>query len=457
MSKVSQKNPFEALFRKIGEEIAAQAKELAIGTVKSVSAGGINISVDGDAQGTKKYTCNRAQAFKSGDRVLLGRESGTWVLICKIGSPGGPTAKTSAMTQAVGTDENGGLWTEPTQGGGGESYTLPVATTSQLGGIKTSAAYAAATYTMKVAADSNGVLYAEKPTAYSLPTASPSALGGIKTSEAYNASKHTLKVAVTSSGVLYAEKPTAYSLPTASTSALGGIKTSAAYSITTHTKKVAVDSTGVLYAEKDTPYTLPTATSSTLGGVKPVAKTSAMTQDVGVDSNGKLYTEPGAGAYTLPSANTTTLGGVKTSAAYNANTHTVDVAIDTSGKLHAAKPDTAYATELSTSASSDTYNVKLNSNRQLVPSHNNSSTYFSLGSSSYPWGDAYLGYYGTVMIGNNSSTYAKIGFFGHTANVKQTLSTTSQNMGYTSVTASNYLTVLNNLVGILKEKHGLIG
>lgn len=39
-------------------------------------------------------------------------------------------------------------------------------------------------------------------------------------------------------------------------------------------------------------YTLPTATSTTLGGVKPVSKTSEMSQDVGVDSNGKLYTIP---------------------------------------------------------------------------------------------------------------------------------------------------------------------
>ena len=37
-------------------------------------------------------------------------------------------------------------------------------------------------------------------------------------------------------------------------------------------------------------YTLPVATSTTLGGVKPVSKTSEMSQDVGVDSNGKLYT-----------------------------------------------------------------------------------------------------------------------------------------------------------------------
>lgn len=43
------------------------------------------------------------------------------------------------------------------------------------------------------------------------------------------------------------------------------------------------------------PYTLPVATASTLGGVQPVAKTSAMTQEVGVDSTGRLYTAPSSG------------------------------------------------------------------------------------------------------------------------------------------------------------------
>lgn len=42
-------------------------------------------------------------------------------------------------------------------------------------------------------------------------------------------------------------------------------------------------------------YTLPVATAETLGGVMPVAKTDAMTQEVGVDANGKLYTAPGSG------------------------------------------------------------------------------------------------------------------------------------------------------------------
>lgn len=43
------------------------------------------------------------------------------------------------------------------------------------------------------------------------------------------------------------------------------------------------------------PYTLPVASSTTLGGVKPATKTDEMTQSVGVDSQGLLYTIPGGG------------------------------------------------------------------------------------------------------------------------------------------------------------------
>ena len=42
-------------------------------------------------------------------------------------------------------------------------------------------------------------------------------------------------------------------------------------------------------------YTLPVATPDALGGVKPIGKTAAMTQDVGVDADGKLYTAPSGG------------------------------------------------------------------------------------------------------------------------------------------------------------------
>ena len=42
-------------------------------------------------------------------------------------------------------------------------------------------------------------------------------------------------------------------------------------------------------------YTLPVATETTLGGVKGVAKTDKMTQEIGVDENGKMWGEPGGG------------------------------------------------------------------------------------------------------------------------------------------------------------------
>lgn len=42
-------------------------------------------------------------------------------------------------------------------------------------------------------------------------------------------------------------------------------------------------------------YTLPIATETTLGGVKPVTKTETMTQAVGVDAGGALWTMAGSG------------------------------------------------------------------------------------------------------------------------------------------------------------------
>ena len=47
------------------------------------------------------------------------------------------------------------------------------------------------------------------------------------------------------------------------------------------------------------PYTLPTASPTVLGGVKPIAKTDAMTQGVGVDDAGALWTAPGSGGSDL--------------------------------------------------------------------------------------------------------------------------------------------------------------
>lgn len=57
-------------------------------------------------------------------------------------------------------------------------------------------------------------------------------------------------------------------------------------------KTVNIDGTIEVESAPAGSATIPVATSTALGGVKPVAKTSAMTQPVGVDGNGRLYTAP---------------------------------------------------------------------------------------------------------------------------------------------------------------------
>lgn len=50
--------------------------------------------------------------------------------------------------------------------------------------------------------------------------------------------------------------------------------------------------------DKPEPYKLPIASAEQLGGVKPSQKTDEMTQEVGVDADGKLYTAPSGGSGT---------------------------------------------------------------------------------------------------------------------------------------------------------------
>ncbi len=91
----------------------------------------------------------------------------------------------------------------------------------------------------------------------------------------------------------------------------------------------------------------------------------------------------------------------------------------------------------------------------MKPSSTSATSPFYLGTSSLFWHYAYIGS-NTVMLGSTGgSSGSKLGFFGTTAVTRQTLSLTSNTMNYSSVTASNYLYALNNLIGIL-YKHGLI-
>lgn len=105
----------------------------------------------------------------------------------------------------------------------------------------------------------------------------------------------------------------------ASPTVVGGVKPIA--KTEDMTTPVGVDDAGALFtnalSDVDTiegelveipnAYTLPVATPTTLGGVKPVAKTSEMSSEVGVDSEGKLFTAGTPSTHTQ-SASTITAG-----------------------------------------------------------------------------------------------------------------------------------------------------
>ncbi len=102
---------------------------------------------------------------------------------------------------------------------------------------------------------------------------------------------------------------------------------------------------------------------------------------------------------------------------------------------------------------STSYYITANTARELKPSSSSTSYPFYLGTSSLYWHYAYIG---SVQVKIGSSNSSRIGFFSTSPIARQTLSTYSQNMGYSSASSSNYLKILNNLVGIL-VKYGLIG
>ena len=102
---------------------------------------------------------------------------------------------------------------------------------------------------------------------------------------------------------------------------------------------------------------------------------------------------------------------------------------------------------------STSYYIIASTSRELKASASTTTYPFYLGTSSYYWHYAYIG---STIAKIGSSASSKIGFFAGSPIARQTLSSTSQNMGYSTATASNYLKILNNLVGIL-SKYGLIG
>lgn len=319
-------NPFLALFQDIKK--AAEAKRHVFATVSSVSSSGVSIRIDGETSGSaKNYTCNTDVKFSVGDRVMASKESGTYVIVCKIGKPGGPEAKTAAMTQPVGVDANGKLWTTP-------------ASEQKISKI-----------------------YAE------------------------NSNNNTITL---NASKIFSPSSTGFSLGT----------TSAPF------EKLYVGSSSTYYWE------------FTATGIIPSRKAD-------------LYFDIGSSTYPIHElyAQAIYIGGTKLTAGGDMTGTNV------------------------TMGGSELYHIVCNTSLELRPNSTMAAHPAYLGTSSYYWHYAYIGS-NTVSIGSSSTS--KLGFFGTSPIARQTLSTSSNNMNYSSATSSNYLTVLNNLVGILKNKYGLI-
>lgn len=71
------------------EAIEEQPKSFVIASVASIGSGGVTLKFDeSDTAGEKEYRGNTNQKFAVGDRVFAAVDSGTYVILCKIGKPG---------------------------------------------------------------------------------------------------------------------------------------------------------------------------------------------------------------------------------------------------------------------------------------------------------------------------------------------------------------------------------
>lgn len=171
---------------------------------------------------------------------------------------------------------------------GSDTYILPVASTTVLGGVKVDG--------ITITATADGTI-SSTASAYTLPTASVSVLGGVK----IDGTTITINNGVISSAA-------SYTLPTASVSTKGGVRIDGT--------TITIDANGIISASGGSSYTLPTASTSVLGGVK--VDGSTITINNGVISSAQ---------YTLPTASTTTKGGVMVDG--------TTVTIDGTGKISA--------------------------------------------------------------------------------------------------------------------------
>lgn len=160
------------------------------------------------------------------------------------------------------------------------TYTLPIASSSTLGGVKIGTGF--------LMNSTSGILSVDSASfpQYNLPIASSTTLGGLKIGDG---------LSVNSSGLVSVNFPTqtTYTLPKADAETLGGIKIG---------RSLSIDPDGIANI------ILPTAANSVLGGVK-------VGDGLLIDANGVLSVA--FSSYTLPTASPSILGGIKIGAGLN--------------------------------------------------------------------------------------------------------------------------------------------
>ena len=189
---------------------------------------------------------------------------------------------------------------------GSNSYVLPIANLTTVGGVKQGA---------NITIDATGVISTVLPANYTLPIANTTGLGGVKQGS---------NVTIDGTGLLSVSFPANYSLPIANTTVLGGVKQGS---------NVTIDSAGLLSVNLPAGYTLPVANATRLGGVIPSGNITVLANGT-IDANlagyltqgtaNTLYQPIGGGLQTLADAAsiawaldpskiaTVTLGGSRT-------------------------------------------------------------------------------------------------------------------------------------------------
>jgi len=203
-----------------------------------------------------------------------------------------PSTKTDAMTQDVGVDASGKLYTAPTeapvQSVNGKTGAVSL-TASDVGALPSSTTIP--TKTSQLENDSSFI------TASGAPVQSVNSKTG-----AVQLSASDVNAVPISGGTMTGDLNVGTNAKVQTNGYITGtwLRTTADTHLASTPTKVAVINDGWIYDRTPaelkadigvTDYVLPVASPTTLGGVQPVARTPAMLQKVGVDSDGKLYTE----------------------------------------------------------------------------------------------------------------------------------------------------------------------